>query len=153
MNGKIVVFFVWILALFVLQALGGYRQVCSYRKAVRRVHQRGNVGIGQKRGGLRAGYLALIACDSTGIITYAEVMEGMTCFASFRPRRELLGRPLMGTHISEFLQLFAALDKKQRKRMKGYIQAIEALDRRLYPEHWSQAETDVLTVEPMSVSR
>ena len=44
------VFLLVIFVLFVVQAVGGYFQVKDYRRAVRRVHQLGNVGIGQKKG-------------------------------------------------------------------------------------------------------
>ena len=47
MNG-ISVFLLVIFVLFVVQAVGGYFQVKDYRRAVRRVHKLGNVGIGQK---------------------------------------------------------------------------------------------------------
>ena len=49
------VFLLVIFVLFVVQAVGGYFQVKDYRRAVRRVHQLGNVGIGQKKGRFLSG--------------------------------------------------------------------------------------------------
>ena len=44
-----------VFVLFILQALGGWYQIQNYRKAMRRVHQYGNVGFGQRKGRLTAG--------------------------------------------------------------------------------------------------
>ena len=47
MNGISMMLLV-VFLLFVLQALGGVVQIQNYRKAIRRVHNLGNVGFGQK---------------------------------------------------------------------------------------------------------
>lgn len=122
-------------ALFLMQAVGGYFQIRDYRKAIRRIHKLGNVGIGQKKGGLLTGYLVLIACSGDGQITGAEVMDGLTFLAKFHPCTELLGRRLEGTYIWEVLAELRALDPKKRKRLKGYLQALEALELRLSEEN------------------
>ena len=132
-QGMILIFMI-ALSLFIMQSIGGYFQIQDYKKAVSRVHKRGNVGIGQKRGRLFDGYLVLIACDSEGIITYAETMEGPTFLSKFKPRKKVLGQTLEGTHIEDLLTTLRGLDKKKKKRMKGYIQALDALELRLYPE-------------------
>ncbi len=121
------------LVLFGLQSLGGYFQIKDYRRAVRRLHKRGNVGVGQKKGGFLNGHLVLISCDGDGIINGAEVLDGLSFLAKFKPREDLLGKPFIGTHIHEFQELFNSFDKRQSKRYKGYVQAIDALDMRLYP--------------------
>lgn len=117
--------------LFVMQAIGGYFQIRNYRKSVKRVHKLGNVGIGQKRGKFLSGYLILIACDSNGIITGAEIMEGLSFFAKFKPTNKFLNKTMIGTSIYDFLQITRNFDKKQTKKYKGYINALEALNIRL----------------------
>ena len=149
MNKDLIVLFALALGLFSMQSIGGWFQIRNYRSSVRRVHQLGNVGIGQKRGGLLSGYLVLIACDAHGIITGAEVMEGMTFLATFQPKEQLLGRKLLGSSIDDFLEDFQKLDKRGRKRWKGYIQAIEALDMRLHPKRWEET-AQVLRTEPQA---
>lgn len=119
------------LALFVMQAAGSYFQIQDYKKAVRRVHRLGNVGVGQQKG--FGGKLVLVACDGQGFITGAETMEGITIFARFRPRTKVLDRPLKGAHIEDLLTDLRAMEPKRRKRFKGWQQALEALERRLYP--------------------
>ena len=140
MSNELILIFLIALSLFTMQAVGGYFQIRDYKKAVRRVHKLGNVGIGQKKGSFLSGYLVLIACDSRGIITGVEVMEGLTFLTKSKPRENVCGRRLIGANIDEFLAFFRQMDKKQRKRWKGYIQALEALDLRLHPQE-EQEET------------
>lgn len=137
-----------VVILFLIQLAGCYFQMNTYRKAVRRLHRQGNVGIGQKKGGFSFGYLVLIVCDSRGTILGAEVMKGITFLAQFRPQEELLGHPLKGSTLSEFLTLFAQLNDKQRKQYKGYIQAIEALDQRLNPDICDEGGAQNTSAQP-----
>lgn len=119
------------LALFVMQAIGSYFQIQDYKRAVRRVCKFGAVGVGQQKG--FAGKLVLVACDGQGFITGAEAMEGMTIFARFRPKEQAFGHELAGAHIEELLTQLRALEPKRRKHFKGWMQALEALESRLYP--------------------
>ena len=130
MNG-ISVFLLVIFVLFVVQAVGGYSQVKDYRRAVRRVHKLGNVGIGQKKGRLLSGNIVMIACGQNGVITGGEIMEGLSFLTKFKPISEFLGKELVGTSIYEYLDEVRNFEKKRRKYYKGYIRALEALDMRL----------------------
>ncbi len=58
-------------------------------------------------------------------------MQGISCLARFKPWKTFLGREVMGKSIYEFLEETRSFDKKQKKRYKGYINALEALDQRL----------------------
>lgn len=134
MKQEWILIFLIALSLFTMQAVGGYFQIKDYKKAIRRVHRLGNVGIGQKKGGFFSGYLVLIACDANGIITAVEVMEGLTFLTKFQARESVMDFRLVGSHIMEFLAYARQQDKKKYKKLKGYIQAAEALELRLYPE-------------------
>lgn len=125
------VFLLVIFVLFVVQAVGGYFQVKDYRRAVRRVHQLGNVGIGQKKGRFLSVNIVMIACDGNGIITGGEIMEGLSFLTKFKPISKILDKEMVGTSIYEHLDVFREMDKKKRKYYKGYIRALEALDMRL----------------------
>lgn len=120
-----------VLALLILQSLGGVLQIKDYRRAVRRMHQLGNVGLGQKRGRFLDGHVAIIACDDKGIITGAEVMDGIGVLSRFHERDTFLGQPLVGNSIFTLLEMTEDLDKKNWKRWQGYIRALEALEVRL----------------------
>jgi hypothetical protein len=95
------------------------------------MHQLGNVGMGQKRGKLLDGHVAIIACDSEGIITGAEVMDGIGVLSRFHKKESLMGEPLVGNSIYTFLDMAEGLDKKEWKRLQGYFRAFEALEVRL----------------------
>ena len=134
MDKEVLMMFGVLLLLFTMQSVGGFFQVKEFRKAISRVHKYGNVGIGQKKGFLFTGYLFLVACDSEGIITYNEILDGAFIFSKFHPLETYLGMPLVGTSIYDFIEQFAFFDKKEWKQNKGYIQAMEALARHLNPE-------------------
>ena len=120
-----------VLALLILQSLGGVLQIKDYQRAVRRMHKLGNVGLGQKRGRFLNGHVAIIACNDEGIITGAEVMDGIGVLSRFHKKESFMGEPLVGNSIYTFLDKAAALDKKEWKRWQGYFRAFEALEVRL----------------------
>jgi DNA-binding transcriptional regulator of glucitol operon len=120
-----------IFLLLALQSIGGVLQVQDYRKAVRRLHELGNVGMGQRRGRLLNGHVAIIACDDDGIITGAEVLDGIGVLSRFHKKDTFMGHPLVGSSIFTFLDISEGLDKRQWKRRQGYFRALEALEVRL----------------------
>ena len=128
------------LTLLVMQSVGTWFQLRDYQQAMRRIRQLGNVGIGQKKGFF--GHLVLIACNGDGYITGAEVMEGMTIAARFRPWTHLESRALIGSHINDFLADFERFDERQRHFYKGFLQALEALQQRLYPEEYAARKAE-----------
>ena len=107
-----------VFVLFILQALGGWYQIQNYRKAMRRVHQYGNVGFGQRKGRLTAGYIIMIACDHDGIITRCEIMQGLSFLAKFKPLNEFLGKDMHLKHLTRGfrIQSLKKIRKKQSVR-------------------------------------
>lgn len=147
MKNEVILLFLIALSLFTMQAVGGYFQIRDYKKAVRRVHKLGNVGIGQKKGSFLSGYLVLIACNSRGEITGMEVMEGLTFLTKFKPRTHIGTMPLAGADVDGLLAGLRQLEPKKRKRMKGYIQALEALEMRLHaPQEPAEAPASETSV-------
>jgi len=118
-------------ALFLMQSVGGYFQIKDYRKAISRVHKKGNVGIGQKKGRFFSGHIAIIACNKDGLITGGEVLDGMTFISKFHPIPSLLGEEYIGASIYDCLSAYRGLEKKYQKKHQGYIRALEALELRL----------------------
>ncbi|SFT50202.1 Glucitol operon activator protein (GutM) [Selenomonas sp. GACV-9] len=78
-------------ALMVMQVIGTHWQVREYRRAVRRLHKLGNLGIGSRRRRLGPGNVVIIACDNEGRITGGEMMQGMTIFAHFHALKDVAG--------------------------------------------------------------
>lgn len=112
---------------FLMQAIGGYYQIKDYRKAVKRMHQLGNVGIGQKKGKFFNGNIVMVASDNEGVITGAEILDGVTFLAKFHPVEEFLGKKLVGSSIYSFLEITDEFDKKTRKKYLGWVRALEAI--------------------------
>ena len=137
MSTELMMLFAVVLALFVMQSLGGVFQIRNFKKAVHRVHKLGNVGIGQKRGRFFNGYLVILACDNDRKITGCEVMDGKTILAKCHPIDTLIGKKLVGVSIDACLEDFRSMDEKEQKRYRGYIQALEALEKR-----FDKAEAD-----------
>ena len=81
-----------LLIFMLIQASGTYLQVKQYKKAVRRLHKIGNVGIGSRKSKLRPGNIVVIACDNQGKITGGEIMEGFTIFNGFKELNEIIGK-------------------------------------------------------------
>ncbi|MBR0411312.1 MAG: transcriptional regulator [Eubacterium sp.] len=130
MSGLSIAFLI-LFVLIAVQSVGGYLQIQNYRKAVRRMHKLGNVGLGQRRGRFLNGHVAIIACNSEGIITGAEVMDGIGVWARFHPVDTFLDKKLVGSSVFDFLDITETFDKKKFKRYRGYVRALEALEVRL----------------------
>lgn len=115
--------------LFVVQVIGTHLQVKEYRRAVRELHRRGNVGIGSRRRRLGPSNIVIIACDAAGEILAGKMMQGMTILSRFRPIEGIAGRTIYDLRAE-----YAALPEKRRAHYKGHIAALDALIARLEPQ-------------------
>lgn len=149
MSTNLIIIFVIALALMVMQMIGGFLQIGRYRKAVSRCHKLGNVGMGQKRGAFFNSYVAIIACDSNRVITGGEHMTGSTIFATFKPIKDLLGKPMVGRTIDEYLIEFREMSDKKQKSYRGYINALEALEMRFDRAEEEAKQADENSAEPV----
>lgn len=141
--------FLLMFVLFTLQSFGSIIQIRGYKKAIQRCRQLGNLGIGQKRSRLlSSGNIVIIGCDSEGVITGGEIMEGITLLAHFKPMEKILDRPMVGESIYDYLEEFRAMPKKRQKFYKGHIQAMEALEMRF--SHAGEGEETSAEVIPVS---
>lgn len=132
---KLELFFAILFALMVLQVLGARLQVRQYQAAVRRLRQRGNVGIGGRKGRFGPGCIVLLACSGDGTIVGAEVMQGMIIFSRFRPVPDLYGQS-----VYNLKEEYESLPDKRRRHYKGYEQAVDALIHRLSDSDEGSAE-------------
>ena len=132
---KLELFFAILFALMVLQILGARLQVRQYQAAVRRLRQRGNVGIGGRKGRFGPGCIVLLACSGDGTIVGAEVMQGMTIFSRFHAVPDLYGQS-----VYDLKREYESLPDKRRRHYKGYEQAVDALIHRLSDSDEGSAE-------------
>ena len=112
--------------LVLMQIAGTWLQVKAYRQAVKRLHKKGNLGIGALRRRFGPSNIVIIACNRDGIVTGGEVMSGMTIFTRFR---EIEG--ITGKSLAELKEAYQNLPKRRRKAYKGHLQAVEVLEARL----------------------
>ena len=112
--------------LVIMQIVGTWLQVKAYRKAVKRLHKKGNLGIGALRRRFGPSNIVIIACDREGIVTGGELMSGMTIFTRFH---EIEG--IVGKSLTELKESYQNLPKRRRKAYKGHLQAVEVLEARL----------------------
>lgn len=131
MNNGTTLLFLIAFALFVMQSIGGYLQIKDYRKTIKIMHKKGNVGLGQKKGKLFSGHIAMIACDNNGNITDGMVLDGMTFISKFHPIEKICDKKITHCTIYDLLKDFREMDKKRQKYYLGYIRALEALELRL----------------------
>lgn len=117
--------FICLLTFMIIQALGTYVQVQQYKKAVRRLHKKGNIGIGSKRSRLKNN-IVIIACNNQGDIVDGELMEGLTVFTKFKQIPEVIGK-----NIFSLREEYEAMSKKKQKQIRGHLQAVQALCNRL----------------------
>ena len=120
-----------ILILLALHSAFRYIQTQNYRMAVRRMRKLGNVGIGQKGSPFLNGHVAIIACDNDGIITGAEVLDGIGAWSQFHPVDRFLGKKLVGSSIYDFLAVTERFSGKRLKKWQEYVRALEALEVRI----------------------
>ena len=126
---KIEYLFIALFLLTIGQIIGTHLQVKQYRKAMHRLHQLGNVGVGSKRRRFGPGNVVLIACDKDGLILAGEIMQGLTIFSGFTAIDDIVGK-----NIYDLRQEYLSMPSKRQKYYKGHLQALEALILRLKPE-------------------
>ena len=131
MQSGIWIVFAVAMALLTMQSIGGYFQIKNYQTTIKTLRPKGNIGIGKKRGGFLSGHIAIVACDSAGKITALKALDGISLVARFRDIHTLLELKCIGSSIYDFLAIFQAMPKKQKKRYTGYIMALQALEMRL----------------------
>ena len=152
MSRDLIIVFVLAGGLMLMQSIGGLLQIRGYRRSIQRMHNLGNVGMGQKRGRFFNGNVVVLAADNNHIITGCETLDGKTILAKFRPVDELLGRKMIGVSIDTYLREFRAMDEKEQKKYRGYISAMEALEMRFEREQNSSEEQNATEEAPDTTS-
>lgn len=110
-----------------LQFLLTHLQVKQYRKHIREFTKRksGYLGTGYYKKKFGTGALVLLVCDEELDIVEAKVMKGITVFARFKDRKELIGKNLLQSKNSQNLNniekhaLYGAIDMIQKEINKG----------------------------------
>ena len=83
--------------LVMMQVAGTWLQVRAYRKAVKRLHKKGNLGIGALRRKLGPSNIVIIACSRDGVVTGGELMSDMTIFPDFVRYKGFKGKSFLSS--------------------------------------------------------
>ena len=85
--------------LLIVQGILTYFQISDYRKRISVLSKVGKIGIGTKKGFLRAGCITILACDNQGRIIRGEKLEGITIFERFKEIKGIEGLTLQELKI------------------------------------------------------
>ena len=75
--------------------------------------------------------MSRISFSQAGVITGAEILDGIGGWTRFHKTDSFLDQPLVGSTVSSFIEKTEDLTKVQFNRWRGYVRALEALDARL----------------------
>lgn len=143
--------FIVIFALMCLQMLLSVIQVRRYQRTLKGVLGTGLLGIGQRKGGLRAGEILILSYNrQEGRVIHCKSMSGLTILAKFKDIPEYIGLTLPEIRVIGE-ELDAVEMKRYRKRhpydpnvlskKKGaLIQAVEAIELRIFNESDDEPE-------------
>lgn len=106
--------------------MGAKFQIKSFNEALKRLHKKGNVGVGTKKRKVGPGYVVLLACDSQGTITGGELMRGITVFNSFKEYGKWNGQSIYDVNAR-----LKSGNEEAQDEYSGYIAALDALEEKL----------------------
>lgn len=114
-------FFIIFALLWGLQVYLTRIQIKQYQSQVREYAKRdsGYLGTGHFKKKLGTGAIAILVCDEKLQIVEAKIMKGITIFARFKEREELIGRDLRESWDVDFL------NSKESNAVKNAVQMIE----------------------------
>ncbi|WP_234002770.1 transcriptional regulator GutM [Lactobacillus sp. CBA3605] len=93
-----------LVAAFLLQGVLGFFQIRNFAHQYRLLRQQGKVLIGKNPRKIQAGSLILMAIDQDGNIQSAQLLQGVTVFAHFRPVKALAGQNI-AVLVADYTQL------------------------------------------------
>lgn len=76
---------------YILQIFLGMRQIKNFNSVYIRMKRKGKVAIGRRPGRIASGTILLLGVDETGMIQEAEMMQGTSILARFKPRPQFTG--------------------------------------------------------------
>lgn len=87
------IFFLGAIALvaYIVQMFLGLKQIKNFNTVYGRMRRNGKVAIGRRPGKIASGTILLFSVDATGKIKEAEMMQGTSILARFKPRPQFAG--------------------------------------------------------------
>lgn len=76
---------------YILQIFLGMKQIKNFNAVYIRMKRKGKVAIGRRPGKLVSGTILLLGVDEAGVIQEAEMMQGTSILARFKPHPQFIG--------------------------------------------------------------
>lgn len=76
---------------YILQIFLGMKQIKNFNSVYIRMKRKGKVAIGRRPGKIASGTILLLGVDQRGTIQEAEMMQGTSILARFKPRPQFVG--------------------------------------------------------------
>ncbi|MGG5370669.1 transcriptional regulator GutM [Enterococcus sp. AZ196] len=76
---------------YILQIFLGMKQIKNFNSVYIRMKRKGKVAIGRRPGKIASGTILLLGVDAAGVIQDAEMMQGTSILARFKPRPQFIG--------------------------------------------------------------
>ena len=89
-----------IVAFYLLQVYMSYRQMEHFKRTILKYRDKGIMGLGVKKSRFGSGKVAVLVSDDKGNIIIAKIMSGVSVFARFRNKAELIGKSIDDLLIS-----------------------------------------------------
>lgn len=83
-----------IVAFYLLQVYMSYRQMEHFKRTILKYRDKGIMGLGVKKSRFGSGKVAVLVSDDKGNIIIAKIMSGVSVFARFRNKAELIGKSI-----------------------------------------------------------
>lgn len=98
-------------ALFIVQGAMTFFQIKNYKKHVSEIRRKGDMLVGQAKGGIKPGCIIMMALDSKGNITESRCMAGRTVFNRFKNIDDFNGK-----NVYESEEWLKSIKNKQIKK-------------------------------------
>jgi glucitol operon activator protein len=98
-------------ALFIVQGAMTFFQIKNYKKHVSEIRRKGDMLVGQAKGGIKPGCIIMMALDSKGNITESRRMAGRTVFNRFKNIDDFNGK-----NVYESEEWLKSIKNKQIKK-------------------------------------
>ncbi len=115
------------IVLWVLQGFLTVFQLMNLKKRIGELEKYGHVGMGAVKGRFKAGTMVLVAGNEDGEIVEAQLMQGRTIFAKFKPYQEIIGL--------KYWDVLAESKEKEGNLSQALTRAIKSLEQKYEEEN------------------
>ncbi|MDU6522627.1 transcriptional regulator GutM [Enterococcus devriesei] len=106
------------IAAYIIQTCLGLKQIKNFSMVYARLRKKGKVAIGRRPGKLTSGTILMFSVNQMGLIDEAEMMQGITILARFKPKKQFVG-----LNIRELNEQHPVFEKENRLTRQAALNA------------------------------